>query len=214
MNVVIIGGGQKFGKTVANKFQDEGNNVYILSHKDYDERPNHLSANFLDHNSVVSSLKQLIQNIDHIDILLYCTNFDYGPCSQDDFSSNSNIDGIVENWKKTILIQAIIPHIISTIVLGKMNSASKIVFMTSHIAFEIPRNYCVNSVGHPGGKASQNHLMFALANSNDKQAIVYSISTHLDFDNAESYNLRVDKIFDNLKLFDAGLSGKIIEIYK
>ena len=213
MNVVIIGGGQKFGKSIADKFRSNNDSVYILSHKNYGSNTNHFYANFLDYKSVATATDKLIGNLDKIDILLYCTNFDYGPCADNDFCSKTEIDAVADRWQKSILIQAVIPHIISIIALQKMDKNSKIIFMTSHIAFEVPRNYCTSSVGHPGGKASQNHLMFALSHYNDKDASVYSISTHLDFDDLNEYNARVDKIFNNIKSFNKEYSGHIIEIY-
>lgn len=213
MNIVIIGGGQKFGKIIADKFRANGENVFVLSHKNYGESINHLSANFLSVKNVEKIFHKLIENISHIDILLYCSNGDYGPSGYDSFNTFANIDEISINWQKTITVQAVVPHIISIIALQKMSKNSKIVFMTSGIAFSVPRIYAQSSVGHPGGKASQNHLMFALANHNDKNAMVYSISTHFDIDNIEMYNKRIDQIFSNLQSFDPSYSGRIVEIF-
>lgn len=213
MNVVIVGGGQKFGKIIADKFRDEGNSVYILSHRNYGQKPNHFFANFLDVDDVVLNFKQLISNIDHIDLLLYNTNADYGPYFEQDFHSDANLQQIADAWNKTISIQAILPHLLSVAALGRMSKDSKIVFMTSGLAFGVPRDFCTSSVGHPGGKAAQTHLMFALANHNDKDAIVYSISTHFEYEDKEKLNHIIDKIFNNLKTVDSDMTGRIIKFW-
>jgi NAD(P)-dependent dehydrogenase (short-subunit alcohol dehydrogenase family) len=214
MNVVIIGGGQKFGKIIADKFRDEGNNVYILSHKDYGNNPNHLYANFFDIHDVVNKFKKLIENIDKIDLFLYNSNADYGPCSEEDYCTGADITRITNSWIATLSIQAIIPHIIATIALTKMEKNSKIVFMTSGLAFAVPRNFATSSVGHPGGKAAQTHLMFALAKHNDKGVIVYSISTHFEYDNSEKLSKTISRIYENLNTFNSNISGRIIKFWQ
>jgi len=213
MNVVIIGGGQKFGKIIADKFRDEGNNVYVLSHKDYGNDPNHLSANFLNIFDVQDKFKKLIANIESIDLFLYNSNADYGPCDEYDFGTKADVARIIYSWQTTLMIQTIIPHVISTIALTKMDKKSKIVFMTSGLAFKVPRNYATNAVGLPGGKAAQTHLMFALAKHNDKGVIVYSISSHFEYDDNEKLSKTISRIYENLKTFNPDISGRIIKFW-
>lgn len=213
MNVVIIGGGQKFGKLLANKFIDSDANVYILSHKDYGDDTNHLSANFLNIADVVEKFSKLTSAIDKIDLLFYNTNADLGPCSIEDYKSYSDVSKIKDSWHNTITVQAVIPHILSICALSKMDANSKIVFMTSNLAFDIPRDYCQWSSGQPGGKASQNHMMFALSNYNDKNTIVYSIATHLEYEYKEKVNNVLNQIYNNLITIDKTLSGQIVQIY-
>ena len=155
MNVVIIGGGQKFGKLLANKFIDSDANVYILSHKDYGDDTNHLSANFLNIADVVEKFSKLTSAIDKIDLLFYNTNADLGPCSIEDYKSYSDVSKIKDSWHNTITVQAVIPHILSICALSKMDANSKIVFMTSNLAFDIPRDYCQWSSGQQEAKHSK-----------------------------------------------------------
>jgi len=212
MNIVIIGGGQKFGRLIADKFINAGHNVYILSHKNYGDNPNHLHANFLDINDVRTKFQNLIKNISNIDLLLYNSNADYGPSCESHFTSKADLLFALNSWQSSMQISAYNPYLIAVTALDKMNAKSKIVFMTNHLSFAVPRNYCISSVGQPSGKAAQNHLMFALSHYNDRKAIVYSIFTHLDYDDIEKLNDKINKIYYNLCLFDNKMSGTIIDI--
>jgi nucleoside-diphosphate-sugar epimerase len=71
MNIIIVGGGSKFGKFVSNKLISMGHNVYILSHQNYDtDNQKHLHANFLNVPNVKEQFNKIVDKLDSIDIFL------------------------------------------------------------------------------------------------------------------------------------------------
>lgn len=213
MNIVIIGGGNNFGKEISKKFKYCGDNVYILSHINYynsDER--HTFADFSDIFDIKKKLTLLLKDVDHIDILLYASNFDYGPHTND-YKKDAVIDRVQEYWQKTFNITVIVPHIISVTLMEKMSNSSKIVFMTSSMSLDMERTEYKSAASYAGCKAAQNHLMISLAALNDSNSIVYSIATHLPKDDIVAYNLIKDRIFEELITFNENNSGKIINIF-
>ena len=213
MNIVIIGGGDNFGKYAADRFRNEGHRVKILSHKNYGVIKDHLWANFNDVKDVIKNFNDLIEDIDHIDLLLYSSNVDRGPAAKEEFTSNAPLMAIERAWLDTLYVNTVVPHIISVLSLKKMTENSKIVFMTSGISLDISRDYCLTSAGHPGTKAAQNHLMYVLSLNNDKNVLVYSVSPHFPMENKEELEKIRNKVFENLKTFDRTLNSKIVNFW-
>ena len=56
-------------------------------------------------------------------------------------------------------------------------------------------------------------MMFALSNYNDKNTIVYSIATHLEYEYKEKVHNVLNQIYNNLITIDKTLSGQIVQIY-
>lgn len=215
MNIVIIGGGQKFGKFAADKFRSFGHNVFVLSHKLYEEADNqHLWADFSDTVNILRTFDQLTKDINQIDIFIYASRA-FPPHNEEPahfFASNSF--SLEKNWIESMRVNVSIPHDLIRCALLKMDSSSKIVFLTTALSFlplkrlDIKNSYMAEYVGT---KSAQNHLMFGFANNNDREATVFSISTHLD--DEQTYLNNADRIVNAIINSDTSNNGKILEFY-
>ena len=210
MNVVIVGGGQKFGRAIAEEFRKNNNQIFILSHRDYEADENHVFADFHNIYDVAYKLNFLTRNINHIDILLYASNHDYGPHFTE-YNRNSLIGNIQDYWQKSFHIAVTVPHILAVTALTKMTETSRIVFITSLMSLDLDRTNYKTAASYAGCKAAQNHLMITLSALNDSKAIVYSIATHLPEDNEEVYNNIKLQVYNQLLKIDRQDSGKIIK---
>jgi NAD(P)-dependent dehydrogenase (short-subunit alcohol dehydrogenase family) len=212
MNIVIIGGGSKIGKDIADSLRDMGHKLFVLSHKEYPNMPeNHYFADFENLENVLSTFNQLTKNLT-IDILFYNTNHDYGPNDAIDYTSLSDKNHD-ENWIKNLRLAVTIPHRICIEALKKMVPGSKIVFMTTGLSTLFDKNY--SRLGsYAGIKSAQNYLMYALAHNNDKKVICCSLSPHIPYDDKDLY-VRVYKAVTNTLLtIKEEDNGTIIELWQ
>ena len=215
MNICIIGGGQNFGKVISDKFRNDGHSVYVLSHTEHENMDdNHRSCNFSNPLKVVDTFKELISNVDTIDVLLYNTNGNSGPSEEISFTSNCP-DYVyqIKNWNYSLNTGVIIPHLLSVECLKKMNESSKIVFMTTYMARHFDRDSFKNLASYAGMKAVQNHLMIALAEYNDKKATIFSIEPYLPRHDVEVFDKNVGRIYSELISMNREHSGKLISIF-
>lgn len=215
MNICIIGGGQNFGKVIADKFRSAGHGVYVLSHTEHENMDkNHKSSNFANPLKVVDTFKELTKDLEKIDVLLYNTNGNSGPSEEISFTSKCP-DYVyqIKNWNYSLNTGVIIPHLLSVEALKKMDDTSKIVFMTTYMARHFDRDSFKNLASYAGMKAVQNHLMIAMAEYNDKKATIFSIEPYLPMNVTEVYEKNVDRIFNELTSTDIERSGKLISIF-
>lgn len=214
MNVVIVGGGTKgkFGNDYVNRLRDEGNDVYVLSHRDNGTAdPKQMVTNFIDIDKVVEAFETLTIDLDTIDLFVYNSNGDSYLSREQSFTSTSTFNKFL--WDKALNISAAVPYNLTVKALSKMNANSKIVYMATGLATDFNRATFTQYAGYAGMKALMVHLMIGFAHHNDKDAIVSILSPHFDYDNKENY----DGVFERICNYIANLSkehnGKIKYVY-
>jgi len=214
MNIVVFGGGQpgKFGNDFCKIARREGHNVFILSHRDYaNGDPQHTHTDVNERQYVVEDFNRLIQSIDHIDIFLYNGRMDGYPGRPEQFTSTARVSS--DMWYSNLYFTVVLAHILSIEALKKMSKGSKIVFLTTGMATEFERTTWTEMAGYAGVKAAQNHLMLSLANHNDREAFVCSISPHFPYEDRPAYNRVCRSVYDNILGFDSTQNGKIKVIH-
>jgi NAD(P)-dependent dehydrogenase (short-subunit alcohol dehydrogenase family) len=97
--------------------------------------------------------------------------------------------------------------------LKKMSKGSKIIFLTTGMAFNFERTDYTEFAGYAGIKAAQTHLMISLAHHNDRGAIAVSISPHFPYEDQTAYNIVFRKVYDYILEFDQTQNGKIKTIH-
>jgi len=214
MNIVVFGGGQpgKFGNDFCNLARKDGHDVFVLSHKDYNAcSPRHIHTNVSERQYVVEDFNRLTQSIDHIDIFLYNGRMDGYPGKPENFTSTARVSS--DMWYNNLYSNVILPHVLSIEALKKMSKDSKIVFLTTGMATDFERTTYTEMAGYAGIKATQIHLMIALANHNDRDAIVCSISPHFPYENRLAYLDILKKVYNNILEFDYTQNGKVKTIH-
>ena len=222
MNIVLIGCASlgKFGNDFYHRAMHEGHTVYSLSHANHnlsDQR--HVFAPFDTTQSEDGSIpihttyKQLIAEIDNIDIFLYNSNNGAYPSDATALRSDGAVDFWA--WKKSLDVQVVIPHILILESLKKMSSGSGIVFMTTGLSYDFSQKNHEYSkyVGYAGLKGVQNHLMMGLAAHNDKGAIATCVAPHFTYDDPGKYAIMFDRVYDYVTNLTAANNGKIRQIW-
>lgn len=214
MNIVVFGGGEpgKFGNDFCNLAQQQGHNVFILSHRDYATGdPQHAHVDCNQRELVVEAFNRLTQSINNIDIFLYNGRMDGYPGNIEDFKSTANVSS--QAWNNNLYITVILAHVLSIEALKKMSAGSKIVFLTTGMAVKFDRTDYTEMAGYAGIKAAQTHLMISLAHHNDRAAIACSISPHFPYEDRTAYNIVFRKVYDYILEFDQTQNGKIKTIH-
>lgn len=209
-NIVVVGGATpgKFGNEFVKRTRDLGHSVKVLTWYQTDQADT-TWADFDDHTEVVTSLRDLTQELDRIDVLLYNAHaFDYPDNPSHYASTCTDID--LDAYVRNLRVQVMIPHAIALAALAKMDSRSAIVFMTTGLALDHAKTEYTQFAGYAGAKSWATHLMSALAFNNDRGVTCASISPFLDYDNKDKFDITVDSIVDTVLNLDSNQNGKII----
>jgi len=215
VNICVIGGGGpvgKFGRDFCDRARADGHNVYVLSHQQKGH-PNrrHLYANFLNFDDILNKFDQLTAEINNIDIFVYNSTYGSYPEHPNHYKSNTKFNPA--GWHDTINIHAIIPHMLIIRALAKMSNTSKIVFLVTGLSINfINRSRHSDLVGYATGKAAQIFLMLALANHNDRGAIVTALSPHFDLKDIEFYQQTLDHSYQYIVKMDPAQNGYIEQL--
>ena len=221
-NVVIIGGGQKSGRMIADKFRANGDTVRVLSHRVY---PDSVTADFTNTADVLSKFQELTHDLDVIDVFFYNTNHHYGPSSEPDFKKNPDWSSpkqrqdrykdLEEAWHKNAHIAMVLPNLLTLAALEKMTSSSVGVYITTYISYaelnmDQPYNHLLS---YKGVKAVQNHMMLAFAAHNDAGATFLSVAPHYPVEDLEKYALAVERVYQAVQNASPENNGKFIECF-
>lgn len=207
-NCIVVGGGEqnKFGNDLVRRLREEGNRVYTISHKHYDD-PLSATANFSSIDDVVAKFKEVSESMDTIDLLVYNTNPIGYPNTTDSYTSTAKVNPKL--YYHGFNIHVVLPHMIVVEALKKMNENSKIVFMVTECIFQKERTEFTDKVGYYGGKAYQHQLMLALSNYNDKNAIVTSVSPYFDYNDRKKYTECFSEVYDYILNCDESSRGTV-----
>jgi short-subunit dehydrogenase len=214
MNICVIGAGTKghFGNDFVNRARSEGHLVYTLSHMDHnDDHENHKWVDFSDSDKVVNVYKELIKDIDNIDILLYNSVAGGGPMVPENFTETA---GRFEDkdFFNGVRVNVIVPYKLAIASLKKMKEGSKIVFMTTGMSRNIDNLALPIMATYAGSKAYQNFIMKALAEHNNKGVIVSSLAPFFPYWEPENYKIVFNKAYNRTMNIDKSHNGKIIDI--
>jgi short-subunit dehydrogenase len=214
MNICVIGAGTKghFGNDFVNRARSEGHSVYTLSHMDHnDNHENHKWVDFSSSDRVVDVYKELIKDIDNIDILLYNSVGGGGPMQPANFTETAN-NFNDNDFFGGVRINVIIPYKLSIASLKKMKEGSKIIFMTTGMSKSIDNLALPIMATYAGSKAYQNFIMKALAEHNGKGVIVSSLAPFFPYWEPENYKIVFNKAYNRIIDINKTHNGKIIDI--
>lgn len=214
MNIVVVGGGtpRKFGNDFVKFARTQGHNVFVLSHRHHNvTEHNTVVANFSSVEDTVKSFQSLVTDLDHIDLLLYNTNCGGWPNQPNNYVSTSTVNEklYIHGFK----VHVIIPHAIAVEAMRKMSNTSKIVFMTTDMIYDKERSKYIANVGYAGGKAYQHQLMLALAEYNDKNITVSSLSPFFNYNDLTEYSAVFNKASKHLLEHGAEFNAKVFDCW-
>lgn len=210
MNIVVVGGGTfgRFGNDFVRQAKADGHVVRVLSHRTNDDTDATLT--FLTAEDAVTKFNSITQDLDIIDILLYNSTYKGYPDDPGSFTSK----GIIKEklYVHGFYVQAIIPHALSIEALKKMTAQSKIVFMTTDVIYDRERTLGLHKLGYYGGKAYQHQLMLALAEHNDKDVTVSSVSPMFDYEDKENYQSQFATVYKHI--FGTTQNGRVYDCWE
>jgi len=209
MNIVIVGGGTvgHFGNDFVRKAKADGHNVRVLSHrtsKDTDER-----INFLDIQSSVDKFNSITEDFGSIDIFLYNSVYNGTPNEPKQFTSKGEFSEKL--YLYGFYVNVVMPHRLSIEALKKMDHTSKILFMTTDVIYDRERTENLHKLSYYGGKAYQHQLMLALADCNDKDATVSSISPYFNYEDRAEYKKAFNEVCAHV--FGITKNGKVFDCW-
>jgi hypothetical protein len=210
MNIVVVGGGTfgRFGNDFVRKAKADGHVVRVLSHRT--TKDTDATINFLKLEDVVAKFNTITKDLEHIDILLYNSTYKGYPNDSILFTSNGTIKEKL--YLHGFYVQVLIPHALAIETLKKATDASKIIFLTTDVIYDRERTENLDHLGYYGGKAYQHQLMLALADCNDKDATVSSISPFFDYENKQKYNETFDVVYKHI--FGNTQNGKVFDCWE
>jgi hypothetical protein len=210
MNIVVVGGSRfgQFGNDFVRQAKSNGHAVRVLSHRTGNDTDATLT--FLTAEDAVVKFNTVTEDLDTIDILLYNSAYKGYPNEPDSFTSK----GIIKEklYIQGFYVQTIIPHTLSIEALKKMNSQSKIVFMTTDVIYDRERSFGLDKLGYYGGKAYQHQLMLALAEHNDKGVNVSSVSPMFDYEDKEKYHRQFNTVYEHI--FGDTQNGRVYDCWE
>lgn len=220
--VVIIGGGQKSGRMIADRFRSNGDTVRVLSHRVY---PDSTTADFASTADVLAKFQELTQDLATIDVFFYNTNHHYGPTTELDFKKNpewfsprqsqNRLKIIEESWHKNAHVGIVLPNLLALTALEKMTGSSVGVFITTYISYaEMTVDNTYNHLlSYKGIKAAQNHMMLAFAAHNDAGATFFSVAPHYPYEDPVALEKVVDRVYHAVQNASAADNGKFIQCF-
>lgn len=209
MNIVVLGGGTtgKFGNDFVKKARGEGHRVIVLSHKDHGT--GNSDDRVIDYNNLNSSkmtLQTVGQDMPSVDIVLFNQNGGGYPFSVDDLFGHPDIT----QYTRNMAAHAAIPQLIVVTLLNNLHDDSKVVFMSSTMAFEYDRNKAVSMVGYPAGKSFATHLMTSMARTRPKKITFSAICPFFLYHDVEKYQQTLKHLYDYILNHDDTFNGKIV----
>jgi NAD(P)-dependent dehydrogenase (short-subunit alcohol dehydrogenase family) len=221
-NVVIIGGGQKSGRMIADRFRDNGDTVRVLSHRVY---PDSTTADFTSTADVLTKFRELTQDLATIDVFFYNTNHHAGPTTESDFKKNSDSCSpqqiqdrykvIEDDWHKNAHIGMVLPNLLTVAALEKMTSSSVGVYITTYISYgdlNLTNPY-THLLSYKGVKAVQNHMMLAFAAHNDAGATFFSVAPHYPYEDPTLLEVVIDNVYRAVQTASPEDNGKFIQCF-
>lgn len=192
--IVLAGCGRpgSWAEKYYNMHIDAGNNVYLISHKDYG-KPNTCVVDWLDPISASETFKSFIENIPHIDLLLFNQNGPSYPNQADHFVAGASVS--VDSMHANFNTKVVTPHLMTVAALEKMNITSSVVFVSSGMGFEMPRPHSEASSGYASANAAVNQMMFSFAKCNNKQVDFAALIPFFNYNDPEQIERATQQVW-------------------
>jgi len=214
MNIVVIGGATpgKFGNEFVLRTRALGHRVKILTWRDVGSQDPDLAwADFTNVAEVVTAFNQVTADLDRIDVMLWNINGNAYPWQAQDWTTQCDaIDSAA--YVRGLTTGVIVPHALSIAALPRMDSHSKLVFMTTGLAVDFRRTTITQYAGYAGVKGWACQMMLALAFNNDRGVISTAIAPRFDYEDPETCNQVIDRVVEHVMNLDASYNGKIVGI--
>ena len=209
MNIVVVGGGRvgRFGNDFVRRAKSHGHTVKVISHRS--SKDTDAVINFMNIKDAVTKLQSITAELEHIDILLYNSTYKGHPENRQLFTSCGTINEKL--YLYGFYLHVIVPHALALEILKKMNALSKILFVTTDVIYNRERTENLDHLGYYGGKAYQHQLMLALAECNDKNAVVSSISPYFNYNDKEEYKRAFEQVYEHI--FSKTENGKVFDCW-
>ncbi len=209
MNIIVLGGGGKgrFGNDFVNKARSEGHRVIVLSHREHNTgNSDDRVINYRNIESIKPVLQQISKEIPVIDIMLFNQNGAAYPFSAEELFAEPNI----WEYNNLINVHVVVPHLIISMLLNNLSDGSKVVFMSSTMAFEYDRPNFGSMVGYPAAKSFVTHLMSSMARSRTKNITFSAVCPFFMYNEPEKYQETLQYLYTHIFQHDDTMNGKIV----
>jgi len=211
MNIIVFGGGKvgKFGHDFCLKARQEGHKVIIFSHKlNGTNDPDQYVIDYNDLNQVADVFK-VCDNLAQIDLVFFNQVGGLYPCEADLFQE-PNTSLYISSLNSIVTI----PHLFISKFSNKFHSDTKIINMTTNIAFDYDKNpHIAGLVGYAGSKAWSTHLIQGYANHRDRKSTFFTISPSMNYeaeDYKDKYPVWFNSLYNLIFSADDKFNGKIV----
>lgn len=210
MNIIVLGGGGspgKFGKDFVDKARGQGHRVIVLSHRDHmtgiaDDRV----INYRNIDSIKPVLQNIAKEIPAIDVILFNQNGSAYPFSTEELFTEPNIS----EYTNLINIHVAVPHLVVATLYNNLKEGSKVVFISSTMAFEYDRSNFGSMVGYPAAKSFVTHLMSSMSRSRTKNVTFSAVCPYFMYNEPEKYQETLQHLYTHIFEHDDALNGKIM----
>lgn len=213
MNIIVLGGGAtgKFGNDFAIKARSEGHRVVIFSHKcnetgDVDQHV----IDYNDFDSTQDIFTTVIEKISSIDIVLINQNGISYP-NIDEHFDHEHVDP--SSYYQMLNLHSITTHLLLTITYPKMLDGSKVLYMSTGLAYRMLSEDRHPYSGYAAIKAFMTHIIIGLANNRKKKIIYTTVSPHFTYDNINRYQMIFDNLYEWILKHDDTFNGKMISAW-
>lgn len=215
MNIIVFGGGTvgKFGNDFCLRARQEGHNVIIFSHKDNGQGDTQQFV--IDYRNIDSSKKifeQILNNLPCIDLIFF-NQVGGGYPSGDDLFNDVNMS----EYQYTLNSHVVIPHLFLSMVQDKLSENSKVINMTSNLAFEYDKEgWLATLVGYASGKAWATQLIQGYAKAKKNNTIYFTLSPSINYESEEGklkYKKWFESTYNLIFSSDSSYNGKIISAW-
>lgn len=209
MNIIVLGGGApgKFGNDFVNKARSEGHRVIVLSHRDRNTgNSDDRIINYRNIESIKPVLQQISKEIPVIDIILFNQTGAGYPYSAEELFSEPNLS----EYNNLLNIHVVVPHLVTAMLHGNLIDGSKVIFMSSTMAFEYGRSNFGSMVGYPAGKSFVTHLMSSMSRSRTKNITFSAVCPYFMYNEPEKYQETLQYLYTHIFQHDDTMNGKIV----
>lgn len=213
MNIILVGGGStnatigRFGNQFLNKARSEGNRVINISHRNH--HTGHVDDRVIDYHNA-DKIKEVCEKISIdmpiIDIVLFNQTGDAFPHEETELFAEPDF----QKYYRTMNIAVAAPHLIISSLYKNLVDGSKVLNMSSTMAFSYERDNYISAVGYPGAKGYATHLIMSMARCRTKKITFSSLCPYFLYQKPEWYENSFNVTYDHIFKHDDSCNGKIL----
>lgn len=209
MNIVLVGGGspERFGNQFLNRARNEGHRVINLSHRNHNTgHEDDRTLNYHNPEKVKEVCQKIIADMPVIDIIVFNQTGDAFPHDNAELFAEPNF----ERYYRTMHIAVAVPHLIISCLYNNLVDGSKVLNMSSTMAFAYERDNYISAVGYPGAKSYATHLIMSMARCRTKKVTFSSLCPYFLYHKPEWYNNSFQVTYNHIFNHDDSCNGKIL----